>query len=70
MSMKIKRWLVYYKQRKHGAREWIEANGVTDQHPAAFLLHLLRKYEDHESRLMWAIQIDDKNTAAGLIGRV
>ena len=69
-KVKMKRWLVYYKQRQYGAERWIEANAVTDQHPAEFLLYLLRKHEDHESRLMWAIPIDDEETAAGLIGRL
>lgn len=68
--MKIKRWLVYYKQRPHGTDRWIEANGVTDLHPAAFLLHLQTRFDTHQSLVMWATLIEDDDTAAGLIGNL
>ncbi len=66
----MKRWIVYYKQRAHGSDRWVEANGVSDQHPAAFLLNMLDKFPDHESVLMWAMEVDDETTAARLSGRL
>ena len=64
------RWLVYYKQRRHGSERWTEANGVVYQHPSTFLLSMLENHPDCESRLMWAIEIDDEDTAKRLASQL
>ena len=62
----MKRWLVYYKQRRHGSDRWIDANAVIEKTPAEFLLSMLEKHPDCESRLMWAMEIDGDATAERL----
>ena len=45
-------WLVHYAQRT------TEANAVTTKHPGKFLLDMLTRHPDINSRVLWAIEID------------
>ena len=58
--MKSTYWLVHYKQRRPGQKDWLEANAVTSAHPAEFLMNMKNRNADHESILTFAMEVPEQ----------